>query len=1539
MKNKAINRILSLLLALILLLSAMPLALAEVTVTLRGFITGNTTNLRVSELLEARVEGYEGDVSKLTYVWTNDLGTVTTSSGGWWPNFGGNRVTYYGTYLYVYSSHNMYSVQGTNAEIEIYNSARGVNASDNMSGRAYDQSFSGVGYAYAAVYGANLESKDYTEGSISVAVYAPDGTLLGTATYSGFEAPSLDSDLDEAVFGVFVGDTIDVRDLLGESAIVHVACTASSVTEASIVSGSQYISVAGNAPAYTVTGLEKGVAQINISVTKSNCKFHQYQSASTSPTVYVFQKPTVTPALTTLTLTELDDDCTYYIGSQQGVKNGDGTIVFEGLTPSTTYEIEVRGHYTDNGTDKVVYAYVYGTTLTPNTASVTVRLDNNVCTLEDVGLQVLYLRTSDGAGDPIALEYSEQTQNYLAQVADGIYWIYDESGNRISDYQEIVVSGTDATTVLSYFTVTYDTDGGELYQTDTTQIYYVGDDVHATSEIPYKDGYRFVAWEYAGMQYAAGSQVTGDINAPIPLKAIWEEAIDVYINITIDHIDPVSGKENFESDKHNIAFTADGKVSGAEGDYDELANMTILWDGESEFAVDGYTAQYTTDETEVVTVYTATAPTFENCPKDYDYTATAAKSGYDVVSVTSTTMENGDVVIEMRLQYDPDDFDLKFSVELDEQARALPAEDKPIAANVKITAWYDAPYDAWSTITQHTDTYYHVVIDADSGIGEGSYLVWQTASDTGAPYHYRLQVVSYVFPDGSVVAAEDVDGTHTTYICPNGRYTAAVQVTDGAVPATATALAGVYYDGAEQQGELKAVISIRTHTLTLDANGGSINDGDTYAIEKLLSVPDLSEYIPTREGGYAFAGWYKDLKFSEQVEIGSAMSEDIILYAKWLDPINVIGSVTVEYFYDNNGVLTYINESDRLTYTTVLLRRSLVGTENYVTVNEQVVSFEDISQATASTDYAFTGIPVASGSGGEYEYIIAVRQSNYNKTYTEPYEYLAYNTLGEQETRYAAYDPQFVEMEGYTGLVGETAVLLSFAPVETVLPFYVDVTAIHDPACQPTSVEVVYEYAVADSGTPVWNVIAQHTGDNSTLSVKIADGKAEGKVSVWNTTPDGHYEYLYRLKVVSYTLPNGTKVGTDNNTMFNIYYSPYVSVSSENFEVHAVLSPLPLTLTLDTAAADAELLETGYTHAGDSEETDGTLYTKIFYYGTGVPTLPVPTRVGYSFNGWYDAEGNPVTEVSTLETNNVYLTAKWKEGFTVNFFSNNVYADEEVFRTYHEYGTHLDSDHHNYLTADGALPETFYDIPTLDYEENNKFIFAGWYYADGTPLKWTDTFKEETDLYAGWITVDTVAQDAADTKSFSGGEYNEYDLVGVQIRTATVDPTDHYGEADSGLRYITVLSQNVYDQINNLDGDENTQAEYGFVFAKTSTIAKYAALTDSPDTYELKYKGSNVNGEDTSVDYSYVKNVKCSGVSDHFGCEKYRLYTAVVTYTDLSGDLLTRAHATNMTNRAYIRYTDANALERVYYNNYTGTPTYNGCSTNYAAVAAALGVE
>ena len=158
---------------------------------------------------------------------------------------------------------------------------------------------------------------------------------------------------------------------------------------------------------------------------------------------------------------------------------------------------------------------------------------------------------------------------------------------------------------------------------------------------------------------------------------------------------------------------------------------------------------------------------------------------------------------------------------------------------------------------------------------------------------------------------------------------------------------------------------------------------------------------------------------------------------------------------------------------------------------------------------------------------------------------------------------------------------------------------------------------------------------------------------------------------------------------------------------------------------------------------------------------------------------------------------------------------------------------------------------------------------------------------------------------------------------------------------MTSLSTDVVNEIKALqDGDNNI--EYGYVAAtRADWITAHQNNGD-----KLQYVSRTANGKNTSTydkekpqDYfGFATNVNCTSQEtnasdgivpqDHRKFSGYLLYTLVITYENGTG------YDKNVLARPYIKYTDANGLERVAYSEYRGNSnTLGGCYTSYNAVA------
>ncbi len=444
--------------------------------------------------------------------------------------------------------------------------------------------------------------------------------------------------------------------------------------------------------------------------------------------------------------------------------------------------------------------------------------------------------------------------------------------------------------------------------------------------------------------------------------------------------------------------------------------------------------------------------------------------------------------------------------------------------------------------------------------------------------------------------------------------------------------------------------------------------------------------------------------------------------------------------------------------------------------------------------------------------------------------------------------------------------------------------------------------------------------DNSVAASQLPVS-AEVKVTCWYDSPSATVDWQwFRISqhdatTVTVTIDSTTRIGHGTYPVW-MWYDKEAGIP-----YHYRVEVLQMNLADGTAVHMTETTEDIMYHGGG-------YHAEIETAGGSVPNIPnITTKT--DLEGVYGAvQNNAYVQQGTVG-------AVIGRHNSVIFHANNIdYTGVDAFRTYYEHDLPDLNDGSYRLNADGTV-DMFYDIPTFDYTTHNNYIFKGWYMhpvSEAEPFDWDTAFEGSGDVYAHWITVGDIDKEDADSKIVPGNTYHEYDLTGVQIRDEKLDEMDHYGNPASGLRFISVLSERVYDEINDITG---VNAEYGFVVAKSSTLATY--INNNAD-YTLQYRAANVNGVNTTSSYNYVQNLRCDGVVDHYEGESYRLYTAVITYNGLEGAAQEAAYATEFTARSYIRYTDANGLLRTYYNNYNGQePMAGGCSTSFTEVQGMMG--
>ena len=133
--------------------------------------------------------------------------------------------------------------------------------------------------------------------------------------------------------------------------------------------------------------------------------------------------------------------------------------------------------------------------------------------------------------------------------------------------------------------------------------------------------------------------------------------------------------------------------------------------------------------------------------------------------------------------------------------------------------------------------------------------------------------------------------------------------------------------------------------------------------------------------------------------------------------------------------------------------------------------------------------------------------------------------------------------------------------------------------------------------------------------------------------------------------------------------------------------------------------------------------TRTVTSGSAIGTLPVPTRSGYTFDGWYtSSSGGAKISLSTVITSNVTYYAHWVViQYTVTFNANGGSVSTSTYTV-------------SYGSAVGTLP-----TPT-----RSGYTFDGWYTSSsgGTKISSSTIVTGGVTYYAHWIAIYTVTFNA-----------------------------------------------------------------------------------------------------------------------------------------------------------------------------------------------------
>lgn len=505
------------------------------------------------------------------------------------------------------------------------------------------------------------------------------------------------------------------------------------------------------------------------------------------------------------------------------------------------------------------------------------------------------------------------------------------------------------------------------------------------------------------------------------------------------------------------------------------------------------------------------------------------------------------------------------------------------------------------------------------------------------------------------------------------------------------------------------------YTLIFNANGGTVSES-TRILEDGSSYGTLP--TPTNsDSSYEFVGWYTSPTGGSKVDTTTTISDNTTIYAQWTK------EEIVKVTFDANGgslaegvsnTNTYkANEKydtlptpTRTGYTfagwytakdggTKVTSETSVGDIDVTiyahwTINQYTLTYDvgdgslDNGQATSITlDYGskYGTLPNVTPKAG-YNFVGWFSEKEDGSQVTADTTIGASNTTIYAQYKEIVYNPYTLTFDGNGGTPSETSRIVKEGSAIGSLPsasktgytftgwYKEDGTSVLDTTIMPSSDLTIYAH---------WNVNSytlKFVSDDNTIKETNVEYNAQlGDLP----TPDAKLGYEF--------------VGWfDNDTQ-------YTSGST--------MPANDLTLIAKWKALDKPTI-TFNGNGGTSSEDGG----QVNFDGTLVGTLPLATRTGYTFTGWFtESDGGTKLENNSNFSGISEIYAHWTiNSYTISFNSD---GGSDVSPISVEYGsTYLDK-----------LP-----TPT-----KSKYKFLGWYTSDGSKVTDTDTMgASDITLNAHW---------------------------------------------------------------------------------------------------------------------------------------------------------------------------------------------------------------
>lgn len=571
--------------------------------------------------------------------------------------------------------------------------------------------------------------------------------------------------------------------------------------------------------------------------------------------------------------------------------------------------------------------------------------------------------------------------------------------------------------------------------------------------------------------------------------------------------------------------------------------------------------------------------------------------------------------------------------------------------------------------------------------------------------------------------------------------------------------------------------SIRSYQVTFNSNGGS--DVDSITKEYGSEIGALPQ--PTKEG-HAFEGWFTDLSAGEEINEGTLVTGDVTYYAHWS-----VNNYSVTTSPATNGSISASPNADYGTEVTITVSEeegyTLSNLYYNYDGNEDPISID--IKTTISTTYSFT-MPAGNVTiHAEFAQIIDewLFYEDMVMSYIGPDGDMAtipssYSSRGNVEIK----ELKFETSQDYFDYVRNNSQELSKVMLQMIKLTIED--QVYENLTPYEYMRIMEQDDAFDSNNDpntVINVTMEYVSyDNIIFYVGEETTVSEISSLTFFNTENQSYANIDHLNIPA-TIENiGDETFSEWGRSIYIFTIESADVytgliSTESNVMGGLLGRAKIIRVPTTIVGSYENSylnnETLYTKTTDNDYTVFTLkYTVTFNsnggsdvdsiqvpYNTAIGELPVPTKEGYEFAGWFtDLSGGEKITEDTVITTNVTYYAKWNlidYNITLNLMGGGVSG--EYKQTYTILDSNFDlpvptKEGHEFLgwTGEGieepTITVTIVQGTTgdLEYTANwkiNQYTYTFYRYESG------DILKQETVDYGSEIVAPTDVIRASDS--------------------------------------------------------------------------------------------------------------------------------------------------------------------------------------------------